>query len=168
VPEGDIMLAVVALAPTRFEKPVCEVDWAVRVLLDEEAWDVGGLGDLEPGSDTGPPDECGCLSVAQGDCPSMIGEWTLNYFWDKGSATIWFYPDGTFYVSDGYIGTWHQDGCDVEWFYESGTHYWGVMNPDGDSMDGEMLSSYGGSGHWNATRNAASVGLFDSYAVHSK
>ncbi len=88
-----------------------------------------------------------------GSCPSVVGEWTLNYYWGDGTTSITFYSDGTFYSGGGYWGTWIQDDCDVEWFYDSGTHYWGVMDTGGNYMDGEMLSYSGSPGTWDATRN---------------
>lgn len=154
VNEGDVNLILIATAPERFPGERCEVDWAVRIFLDGAMWDIGGMGELEPGFDLGPDDDCGCIAVVEGSgCPSMVGEWTLNYYWN-GTCTLWFYEDGTFYSGgSGSWGTWIQDGCDVEWTYESGTHYWGVMETGGDYMSGEMLSYSGSTGTWNATRN---------------
>jgi len=151
---GDVKLAVLATAPDRFSGDRCEVDWAVRIFLDDAMWDIGGLGELEPGFDLGPDDDCGCIAVVEGsECPPVVGEWILNYYWGNGTCTITFYEDGSFYSSGGYWGTWVQDGCDVEWFYDIGTHYWGVMDPGGNYMEGEMLSYSGTPGTWDATRN---------------
>ncbi len=152
VEEGDVKLAVLATAPVKFPGEHCEVDWAVRIFLDARMWDIGGLGELEPGFDLGPDDDCGCIAVVEGsECPSAVGTWTLNYYWN-GTCTMYLYDDGTGWIDEGYNITWYQDGCDIEWFFESGTHYWGVMEPEGDYMAGEMLSYGGSTGTWNAIR----------------
>ena len=63
---GDYKLVVTTGVPTRFNKPVCELDWHTDVLLDGESWDIGGLGELEPGPDAGPETECECMYFYQG------------------------------------------------------------------------------------------------------
>ena len=83
--------------------------------------------------------------------PSIIGVWTLNYFWN-GTTTITFLVTGRF-STEGYEGDWHQYGPIVNWYYDSGTHYWGTINSVGDYMSGEMLSYLGASGTWNASVN---------------
>ena len=88
-----------------------------------------------------------------GACPDLTGTWDVTYIW-SGVVTKWFYSDGTWDDSEGYTGTWVQDGCDVDWWYTSGTHYWGTMEEDGQSMSGEMLSYSGSPGTWTGIRLA--------------
>jgi hypothetical protein len=60
---GDVKVVVIGLG---IIPPVdCRVDWAVKVLLDQSEWDIGGYGKLKPGPDTGPNDECGCITVSR-------------------------------------------------------------------------------------------------------
>jgi len=96
-----------------------------------------------------------------GECPSVVGDWIVYYDWgcdgNPGNHFMTYNQDGTWYSSEGYSGTWVQDGCDVEWWYPSGTHYWGVMEADGLYMEGDMLSSGGSDGCWWADRTAAKV-----------
>jgi hypothetical protein len=101
-----------------------------------------------------------CYQVTVGmECPSVVGQWLLYYDWDcdgsYGTVTLTFFEDGTFQSSGGSNGTWTQDGCDVEWYYTNGTHYWGVMEPEGLYMEGDMLSYSGSDGCWWADRTAA-------------
>jgi hypothetical protein len=115
---------------------------------------------------------CWCFMVeAAPECPSLVGDWIVNYDWNcdgsYNSHDMFFYNDGTWYSSEGYTGTWAQDGCNIDWWYTSGTHYWGVMTLDGMYMDGEMETS-GGSmwGCWWADRvgsNAPSAGGNESF-----
>ena len=63
---GDYKLVVTTGVPSKFSKPVCELDWHTEVLIDGESWDIGGLGELEPGPDAGPETECECIYFYQG------------------------------------------------------------------------------------------------------
>ncbi len=88
-----------------------------------------------------------------GSCPDLTGTWDVTYIW-SGVVTKWFYADGTWDDSEGYDGTWIQDRCEVDWWYTSGTHYWGTMEEDGQTMAGEMLSYLGRPGTWTGLRLA--------------
>ena len=96
-------------------------------------------------------------NVGPMNCTSMEGLWTLHYDWGcVGSpydVTIQFRSDGTFITGDDNSGTWSQDGCDVDWVYSNGTHYWGVMESNGLSMSGDMHSNWAGDGCWTADRS---------------
>ncbi len=63
---GDYKLVVTTGVPSRFRKPVCELDWHTNIHVDGELWDIGGLGELEPGPDAGPETECDCIFFYQG------------------------------------------------------------------------------------------------------
>ena len=85
----------------------------------------------------------------------IVGEWEIDYDWNcdgsSNTATITFAADGTFTTSDGYSGTWTQNGDQVQWVYDSGTTYDGTIS--GDTMSGTMVSYSGLTGCWGATRN---------------
>jgi hypothetical protein len=89
-------------------------------------------------------------------CPSMVGEWINYYDWDcngsAGSVYKTFYADGTWNDTEGYTGEWAQNGCTVDWTYDSGTYYWGEMEQMGMEMAGEMTSHTGLPGCWDADR----------------
>ena len=93
----------------------------------------------------------GTWSATVSGCPCMAGQWTLNFFWD-GTTPIYFYNNGKFSTGGGYAGDWFQTGCTVDWYYESGTHYWGTITAAGTYMDGSMLSYLGGTGTWDASK----------------
>lgn len=102
---------------------------------------------------------CWCFTVeAVPECPSVVGTWDLYYDWDcdgtYGTTWMEFFSDGTWENGEGYVGTWLQDGCNIDWWFESGTHYWGVMELDGMYMEGDMLSYGGLEGCWWADRTA--------------
>jgi hypothetical protein len=103
--------------------------------------------------------DCFEVRVFEGECPSIVDVWTLTYDWncdgEDGSTSLTFYENGTFQSSGGSSGTWEQAGCVVNWWYESGTHYWGVMQSDGLFMEGDMLSWMGSDGCWWAERTIA-------------
>jgi hypothetical protein len=98
---------------------------------------------------------------AEPQCPSMVGTWDLAYDWDcDGSweyAWIEFFSDGTFEDEFYAGGTWTQNGCDVDWVYDNGTHYWGLMTLDGTYMSGDMLDFNGRDGCWTADVTAGKV-----------
>jgi hypothetical protein len=105
---------------------------------------------------------CWCFTVEDiPECPPLTGDWIIYYDWNCdgsfNSHNMTFYADGTWSSSEGYTGTWAQDGCNIDWWYTSGTHYWGVMTLDGLYMDGDMLSSGGLSGCWWADRTGSNA-----------
>lgn len=102
------------------------------------------------------------VEVTAGTCPSIVGVWMLHYEWDTDgpntlypNSPITFYPNGQF-ESRFSGGWWKQLDCDVDWLYDSGTHYWGTMHIGGDYMEGLCESELGGEpiyGVWDATRD---------------
>jgi hypothetical protein len=106
---------------------------------------------------------CWCFMVeAEPQCPPAVGMWDWYYDWDcdgdPGNTWVELYSDGTFLNGEGGSGTWYQDGCNFDLYFESQTHYWGVMTIDGMYMEGEMETS-GGSmwGCWWANRTSSKV-----------
>jgi len=102
------------------------------------------------------------------DCPLAAGTWLLDLSWEKSSviATFHLYPFATVEYSSGASGTWSWTGCEVEWSIESMgmfTEYWGVMDPGGQTMEGEMVSPYGTAGTWSAVRMVLTFDLAASY-----
>ena len=90
-------------------------------------------------------------------CTSMVGLWELWYDWGCTGVPSWttiqFFGDGTFLTGDANDGTWTQDGCDVDWVYWNGTHYWGVMDDNGLHMEGDMWAAFPGDGCWSTDRS---------------
>jgi len=102
------------------------------------------------------------------DCPLAAGTWLLDLSWEKSSviATFHLYPFATVEYSSGVSGTWSWAGCAVEWSIESMgmfTEYWGVMDPGGQTMEGEMVSPYGTAGTWSAMRLDFTFDMAASY-----
>ena len=102
------------------------------------------------------------------DCPLAAGTWLLDLSWEKSTviATFHLYPFATVEYSSGVSGTWSWAGCSVEWSIESMgmfTEYWGVMDPGGQTMEGEMVSPYGTAGTWSAMRMELTFDLAASY-----
>ncbi len=102
------------------------------------------------------------------DCPLATGGWLLDLSWEKSSvvATFHLVLFATVEYSSGETGTWSWSGCSIEWTIESMgmiTEYWGVMDPGGLVMEGEMVSSFGTSGTWSATRIEFTFDLAASY-----
>ena len=102
------------------------------------------------------------------DCPLAAGTWLLDLSWEKSTviATFHLYPFATVEYSSGVSGTWSWTGCSVEWSISSMgliTEYWGVMDPGGESMEGEMVSPYGTAGTWSATKIELTFDLSASY-----
>jgi hypothetical protein len=89
-------------------------------------------------------------------CPSAVGDWTLHFDWGctgtSGSTPLRLLPDGTFVSDQGVTGTWTQEGCGYDHHYPNGTHYWGLMEPAGDRMAGEMRDANGSPGCWTMER----------------
>ena len=102
------------------------------------------------------------------DCPLAAGTWLLDLSWEKSTviATFHLSPFATVEYSSGVSGTWSWAGCSVEWSIESMgmfTEYWGVMDPGGQTMEGEMVSPYGTAGTWSAMRMELTFDLAASY-----
>jgi len=119
-------------------------------------------GGLPPGRLPGEEGSCRCWCFtveAEPQCPSIVGTWDLTFDWWCDSLeirTIWiqFNSDGTFDDEEYNSGTWTQNGCDVDWYYDNQTHYWGVETYDGMYMEGDMLTTSGMDGCWWADRTS--------------
>lgn len=91
---------------------------------------------------------------------SITGDWDLNYNWDcsdeySDPATLSFYSDGTFYVSEdtsGGSGTWTLNGDSLDYIYseEPYAHYAGTVNSSRDYIEGTIATSDGGVGCFKA------------------
>lgn len=92
----------------------------------------------------------GYFSIAGTDTASVSGEWNVHGTWNKWDGLWNFSDDGTWTNSWGNSGTWELLGDIIQWNYDSGTYYIGIV--DGDSMSGIMNGGSELNGTWTAQR----------------
>lgn len=82
---------------------------------------------------------------------NVAGVWNVQGSWEKWEGVWTFSDDGTWSNSWGTSGTWQLKGDIIQWYYDSGTSYTGLV--EGDSMSGYMSDGLGLNGTWTAQRN---------------